>query len=258
MVGRDLKDFYPPKGGSRGEVFFEARGLSKGRDFHDVSFSLHKGEILGMAGLVGSGRTEIARAVCGIDEREAGSIFLDGQEISLASYEDALRNGIVYLTEDRKTKGLMLNMSIMLNISILDLDRVSGRVFMSVGKEKDQAFSLSGEMNIKSTGIGQKVGTLSGGNQQKVLIAKSLSIEPRIIFMDEPTRGVDIGAKVEIYTKLRELANQGIGIVMISSELPEIIGMCDRVIVVHDGSVNGELSGEEIAETGIMHKASGY
>ncbi|MCL1894931.1 MAG: sugar ABC transporter ATP-binding protein [Clostridiales bacterium] len=258
MVGRNLRDFYPAKGGAAGSVFFEVRGFSRGRKFRDISFELKQGEILGLSGLVGSGRTEIARAICGVDAKEAGEVYIDGEEAVINDYSDALKNGIVYLTEDRKTEGLMLKMSIMQNISVLDLEKVSQRFFMSAGKEKEQAERLSKEMNVRSTGIGQIVGTLSGGNQQKVLIAKSLSISPRIIFMDEPTRGVDVGAKVEIYNKLRELADGGVGIIMISSELPEVIGMCDRVIVVHEGCISGELTGAQITETSIMHKASGY
>ena len=258
MVGRSLRDFYPNKGENTGEVFFEVKDFSRGRKFRDISFRVKKGEILGLAGLVGSGRTEIARAICGVDTKESGSVFLNGEEISVNDYSDALKNGIVYLTEDRKTEGLMLKMPVMQNISILALERVSNRIFMSTNKEKEQAERLSKEMNIKSTGIKQIVGTLSGGNQQKVLVAKSLSISPKVVFMDEPTRGVDIGAKVEIYNKLRELANEGIGIIMISSELPEIIGMCDRVIVVHEGRISGELYDKEITETLIMQKASGY
>jgi ribose transport system ATP-binding protein len=258
MVGRNLSDFYPPKGARIGDVFFEAKDFANGKDFHNVSFDLRRGEILGVSGLMGSGRTEICRAVCGLDYRQSGNVRIDGNEVKIESYRDALKNGVVYLTEDRKTQGLMLNMSVMLNISILNLDKLSIGVLMSDMIEREQARRLCGEMNVKATGLGQKVGTLSGGNQQKVLIAKSLSIEPKIVFMDEPTRGVDIGAKVEIYHKLRELADRGVGVVMVSSELSEIIGMCDRVIVVHEGRINGELRSEEISEALIMQKASGY
>jgi len=258
MVGRNISDFYPPKSGAAEEIMFEVKDFSRGNKFSNISFNLRKGEILGLAGLVGSGRTEISRAICGVDEKESGKVFLDGKEIEIADYKDAIDHGIVYLTEDRKKEGLMLIMPIMQNISILDLKKVSKRIFMNTVKEKEQAERLSDEMNIKSTGIKQLVGTLSGGNQQKVLIAKSLSIEPKIVFMDEPTRGVDIGAKVDIYKKLRELADSGVGIIMISSELPEIIGMCDRVIVVHDGQITGEMEGAAITETTIMQKASGY
>ncbi|GHU63263.1 ribose import ATP-binding protein RbsA [Clostridia bacterium] len=258
MVGRDLSDFYPPKSGDVGDAFFEVKDFSNGKFFHGISFSLKKGEILGLSGLVGSGRTELARAICGVDQSESGTIYLNGEQLVINNYRDAIKHGIVYLTEDRKTEGLMLNMSIMQNISVLDLDQVSNGFFMSYDKEKKQAQTLSSEMNVKSTSIAQKTGTLSGGNQQKVLIAKSLSISPKIIFMDEPTRGVDVGARVEIYNKLRELADKGIGIVMISSELPEIIGMCDRVLVVHEGKINGEVCGVDIAEETIIHKASGY
>jgi len=258
MVGRNLRDFYPQKNEKIGEIFFEVKDFTRGRKFQDISFTLKKGEILGVAGLVGSGRTEIARAICGVDEKESGSVYLNEEEIVINNYSDALKYGIVYLTEDRKSEGLLLKMSIMHNISILDLEKVSQKLFMSTVKEKEQAERLSSEMGIRSTGIKQMVGTLSGGNQQKVLIAKSLSIEPKIVFMDEPTRGVDVGAKVEIYNKLRELANNGIGIIMISSDLPEVIGMCDRVIVVHEGRISGELNRSEITETSIVQKASGY
>ena len=258
MVGRELKDFYPPKAREIGEVIFEASGFTQANTFENISFQLRKGEILGLSGLIGSGRSEVVRAICGIDPRECGSVRLCGKKISLRSYRDALKHGIVYLTEDRKSEGLLLNMSIMKNISVLNLDQISKGVFVNPRLEYAQAETLSAEMNVKKTGIAQKAGTLSGGNQQKVLIAKSLSIKPRIIIFDEPTRGVDVGAKVEIYNKIRELAAKGVGIILISSELPEIIGMSDRVLVMHEGRVNGELSGQDINETKAMHKASGY
>lgn len=258
MVGRDLKDFYPPKSYCIGETIFEVKNFSFGKIFSNISFSLKKGEILGLSGLVGSGRSEVARAVCGIDPKASGEVFLYGKKLDILNYQDAVRNGLVYLTEDRKKEGLLLNMAIMQNISVLDIDLVSGRMFVLPGRERALAESMAQEINIKSTSVKQKVGTLSGGNQQKVLIAKSLAIEPKVIIMDEPTRGVDVGAKAEIYNKIRELANKGIGIIIISSELPEIIGMCDHVCVMHEGKINGILSGEEIEEARIMHRASGF
>ena len=258
MVGRELGDIYPPKGEATDEVIFEVEALGSKHVFDDVSFMLNKGEILGIAGLIGSGRSEIARAAVGLDKKDAGSVKLNGETLKIHNYQDAIDHGIVYLTEDRKEEGLMLNLSIMKNISALDLGLIGKGLTINSKKEIKQAKKHCEEINVRCTGIQQKVGTLSGGNQQKVLISKLLTIKPKVIIMDEPTRGIDVGAKVEIHKMLRELAGQGIGIIIISSELPEVIGMSDKVIVVHDGKVMAELSGDDISENTIMHKASGY
>lgn len=258
MVGRELGDIYPKKGEVTDDIIFEVEGLCSKHVFNNISFKLNKGEILGISGLIGSGRSEIARTAVGLDKRDTGSIKLYGETLKIHNYKDAIDNGIVYLTEDRKEEGLMLNLSIVKNISALDLGLVGKGLTINSRKEAKQAKKLCEEINVRCTSIQQKVGTLSGGNQQKVLISKLLTIRPKVIIMDEPTRGIDVGAKVEIHKMLRDLAKQGIGIIIISSELPEVIGMSDKVIVVHNGEITAELVKDDISENTIMHKASGY
>lgn len=258
MVGRTIGNFYPPKNGSSGDILFEAKGYTKPGAFNDVSFTLRKGEILGFSGLVGAGRSELARAICGLEQKTDGELYLSGEKVRINDYRDALDRGLVYLTEDRKIEGLFLRMSIKHNISAIALKQIADLVLINRKKEKKQAQDYVNNLSIKTTGIDKKVGEFSRGNQQKVLIGKLLSISPRILFMDEPTRGIDIGAKVEIHNMLRELVRQGIGIVLISSELPEIIGMCDRVVVMHEGKLTGTVVGEGITEDKIIHLAAGY
>jgi len=216
-----------------------------------------EGEILGFSGLVGAGRSELAKAICGLYPKKTGEVIFKGSQLTVRNYEDAIRQGIVYLTEDRKSEGLFLNMPISNNITAMNLKQVSSRGLID-GK-LTQAFSsrLADKLNIKYHALAQLVSSLSGGNQQKVLIAKLLSVNPAIIIMDEPTRGIDVGAKSEIHRLLRELANQGIGVIMISSELPEVIGMCDRVLVMHEGRQCDIISGDQITEERIIQLASG-
>ena len=191
--------------------------------------SCSKGEILGFSGLVGAGRSELAKAICGLYPKKAGEVIFKGSPLNVRNYEDAIRQGIVYLTEDRKTEGLFLEMPISNNIAAMNLKQVSSRGLIDGKRIQTLSSRLADKLNIKYHTLVQLVSSLSGGNQQKVLIAKLLSVNPAIIIMDEPTRGIDVGAKSEIHRLLRELAGQGIGVIMISSELPEIIGMCDRV-----------------------------
>jgi ribose transport system ATP-binding protein len=257
MVGRDLKDIYPAKlapGGAIEEIL-AVKGLSCRGLFEDVSFTLRKGEILGFAGLVGSGRTETARTICGLLRRTGGRVSLAGKEIEVRDYRDAIRQGLVYLTENRALEGLFLDLSIAKNISVMDLDKVASLYLIRKSAETGLAERLASEMQIKLADVDQKVNSLSGGNQQKVLISKLLSVAPKVIIMDEPTRGIDIGAKAQIYHLLRRLASEGIGIIMISSELPEVIGVCDRVAVMYEGSVCGILEGDEVNERSIIQMA---
>jgi ribose transport system ATP-binding protein len=255
MVGRELADIYPPKATRRGEPVLEVEGLSCGTLFGDVSFTARAGEIVGFAGLVGSGRTEVARTVCGLHRKTAGTVRVAGQPLEARSYRDAIDRGLVYLTEDRKTEGLFLEMSLAANISVMDLDAVAPHGLVDRAAEEDLASRSMGEMAIKAAGPGAKVGSLSGGNQQKVLISKLLSVSPRVVFMDEPTRGIDIGAKAHIYRTLRALADRGVAVVVISSELPEVVGLCDRVVVMNEGRVCGELEGADVGEHAIMSMA---
>ena len=260
MVGRSISDMYPPKLAStpeEGEVLLEVRGLSSAEDFSDVSFRLHRGEILGFFGLTGAGRSEVARTICGLQKMTGGQVLLQCAAVSIASYEDAIRHGIVYLTEDRKSEGLFLQMSVKHNVSAIDLSTISTHGILDPRRESQRAEKYQSMLGIRATGVLQKVWSLSGGNQQKVLIAKLLSVSPRILFMDEPTRGIDVGAKSEIHRLLRELAGQGIGVIMISSELPEVIGLCDRVLVMHEGSSRGIIQGSSLSEESVIRRASG-
>lgn len=257
MIGREIEDLYPEKSNDIQEVLFEVVGISDGSQFSNLSFELRKGEILGFAGLVGAGRSELAKVVCGIDPKSAGEIYLNGKQIEIRNYTDAIRNGIVYLTENRKEEGLFLERSIKENISVLDLKKVSKRHLIDRTKEKRLALEYLRKLNVRARDAEQEVLNLSGGNQQKVLIAKLLNVAPQIVFMDEPTKGIDVGAKVEIHRLLRDLAEQGIGVILISSELPEIIGLCDRVICMYGGEIRGEVRTPELCEENVMYYCAG-
>lgn len=235
---------------------FEVKELTANR-FKNISFKLYKGEVLGLAGLIGSGRSELAQAICGFGQVKKGKIYFKGEELKHNLPTAAIKKGVVYLTEDRKIDGLFLDLSIMKNISAMDISKVSGKLLIKNRLEEKQANKYVKTFNIRNRSINQIIRSLSGGNQQKVLFSKLLSVNPKIIFMDEPTRGIDVGAKAEIYKLIRELANNGVGIIFISSELPEIVGMSDRVIVMHEGKKSGELIEENINEKQIIHMASG-
>ena len=260
MVGRVINDLYPPKQSERETsetAILEVRDLTETKRFKNVSFDLKEGEILGFAGLIGAGRSEIAKGICQLEGQVSGEVRLNGSKLNLKSYRDSIAEGIVYLSEDRKGDGVFLDMSIAQNVSALKLEQVaSGMGLIQSSKEMEQADDLGNQLNLKCGALVDPVSSLSGGNQQKVAIAKMLSVNPKLIFLDEPTRGVDIGAKAEIHHILRNLARKGVGIVVISSELPELIGVCDRVLVVREGEISGEVSGEDMTEENIMHMAS--
>jgi ribose transport system ATP-binding protein len=258
MVGRELGTLFPPKmAGPPGPDVLTVNGLSGDR-FTDVSFRVRRGEILGMAGLVGAGRSEIVKAACGLYPRSAGKLSLLGEDFPVGSYHDAVDKGVVYLSENRKREGVFLDLSIAANISALDVGRVATRFgLLDRRKEDSIASELARRVRLKIGRLSNPVSTLSGGNQQKVAIAKMLSVSPRLIFLDEPTRGVDVGAKSEIHRILRGLAEEGVGIVAISSEFPELIGLCDRVVVVHEGRIAGEVAGEALTEENLIRLASG-
>ena len=260
MVGRELSDLYPAKlstPADAGEVLLQVRNLASGRDFAGVSFTLHRGEILGFFGLIGAGRSEVVKTICGLQEKTAGEVLLKGAPVQVGSYGEAIDHGMVYLTEDRKTEGLFLGMTLRHNISAIDLRSIARNGFLDGKKESSRAEKYKNLLAIRATGIFQKVSSLSGGNQQKVLIGKLLSVQPKILFMDEPTRGIDVGAKSEIHKLLRDLAAQGIGVVMISSELPEVIGLCDRVLVMQRGATRGVIQGVQLTEESVIRRASG-
>ncbi len=260
MVGRVIDSLYPEKQSDNErseELILDVRNLSEKTRFQDVSFQLRKGEILGLAGLIGAGRSEIAKGVCRLEGEITGEVELAGKRLELRDYGDSIGQGIVYLSEDRKGDGLFLEMAIAANISALDLNQVAARLgVIDETREAEQAIRLGDQLNLKRGHVWQPVSALSGGNQQKVAIAKMLSVNPKVIFLDEPTRGVDVGAKAEIHRILRQLARNGVGVVVISSELPELIGVCDRVIVIREGMVAGEVTGEEMTEEMIMYLAS--
>jgi ribose transport system ATP-binding protein len=260
MVGRVIDSLYPPKLGEAersGDIILEVRNLTERQRFRDVSFQLRKGEILGLAGLIGAGRTQIVKGICRLEGEVTGEVALHGRPLRLAHYADSIAAGIVYLSEDRKGDGLFLDMSIAANVSALSVEQVASRAgIIDDRRETEQAEWLGGRLNLRYGHVGQPVSALSGGNQQKVAIAKMLSVSPKVIFLDEPTRGVDVGAKAEIHRILRDLARGGVGIVVISSELPELIGVCDRVLVVREGRIAGEVTGDEMTEDRIMYLAS--
>jgi ribose transport system ATP-binding protein len=264
MVGRDLSAFYkkdhrPPDG--KRAVALSVRGMSDGHLLKNCSFDLHKGEVLALAGLVGSGRTELARLIFGADRHTAGTLELDGKALAIGSPREALDAGIAYLTEDRKELGLFLDMSISdnVNMGVLARDAQTGgfRDFAAANRRAAKAVT---DLSIRARSAQVNVGSLSGGNQQKVLLARLLETEPRVIILDEPTRGVDVGAKSEIYRLIDSLASKGIAILMISSELPEVIGIADRVLVMRDGAIAGEVTatgGKPLSQEAIMELATG-
>ncbi len=256
MVGRPLGDFYQHKRGrAPGEVVLELRGLSGGK-VKPSTLSVRAGEVLGLAGLVGAGRTELARLVFGADPRSGGEVLLEGRPIAPQHPKDAIRLGIGYLPEDRKSQGLFLKMSALANATMnvigdhTRLGVVNNRALTAITER-----SIA-QLRIRVPGPEGIVGGLSGGNQQKVLLARWLEIRPKVLILDEPTRGVDVGAKNEIYAIVNELANQGVAVIVISSELPEVIGICDRVVVMREGEVTGELSGEAVTQEQVMMLAT--
>jgi ribose transport system ATP-binding protein len=259
MVGRVLDRQYPdkqPVEGRSGDVILSVNDLTDRRRFRGISFEVRAGEILGLGGLIGAGRSEIARAICRLEGQTTGEVRLKGRRLSLRHYQDAIAAGIVYLSEDRKGDGVFLDMSIAANISAMSLRQISRRGIINRRLERQLAERSGRDLHLKYRRLDDDVSSLSGGNQQKVALTKLLAISPQMIFLDEPTRGVDVGAKAEIHGILRRLANDGVGIVVISSELPELIGVCDRVLVLREGEISGEVVGEEMTEERIMHLAS--
>lgn len=261
MVGREMSDRYPERDNTPGEVCFEIKNWnvfhpndSERQIIHNVNINARKGEIVGVAGLMGAGRTELAMSVFGKawGQKISGEIIKDGKKLELRSVSDAIENGIVYVTEDRKEAGLILIDSIKHNISLPNLKRISTRTVINKEKEGKVAEDFCKKLNVKAVGITQRVGNLSGGNQQKVVLAKWIMAQPDILILDEPTRGIDVGAKYEIYCIINQLAKEGKSIILISSELPEVLGMCDRVYVLNEGRITGELNREDASQESIM------
>jgi len=257
MVGRDINDRFPKIEITPGEERLRVEGISLGQKLRDISFSIKSGEILGLAGLMGAGRTEVAKVLFGVTPATQGKIFIDGKEATIRKPIDAIGSGIALVTEDRKHEGLILSLSIRENLSLPNLAKLSVSGFMKRSKESVLSEETIEKLHIRTPHAEQVVGALSGGNQQKVVIGKWLATKPKILILDEPTRGVDIGAKKEIYDLMNQLAKEGVAILMISSELPEVLGMSDRIIVMHEGRVTAELSREEATQERIMHAATG-
>ncbi|HET6450875.1 MAG TPA: sugar ABC transporter ATP-binding protein, partial [Spirochaetia bacterium] len=256
MVGRTLSTLYPKEDVPIGEVIFEARHIRQERVIDDVSFDLRRGEILGVAGLAGAGRTELALALCGLSRPDSGEIYLDGAAVRITHYRDAMRLGIYYISEDRQKYGLVVPMTVRENITFPLLRRLTGLLgIINVGTERQITARYIQRLAIKTPGPDFVVNNLSGGNQQKVSVAKALATEPRVLILDEPTRGVDVGAKSEIHRIISGLAREGKSIVMISSDLPEIMGMADRVIVMKNGAKQGELPRSELSQERILQMA---
>ena len=261
MVGRQVKNVFPKTDCEIGEVVFKVEGLT-GKGFSDISFEVRSGEILGLTGLVGSGRSETMRAIFGLDKLDSGKMWLEGKEITIKNPKDAIRQGVCMVNEDRKNYGLCLFRSIRENISLPNLPARQKGLLINQSREKKECEEYSKLLTVKAGSIEHNAYSLSGGNQQKVVIAKWIMANPKVLILDEPTRGVDVGAKSEIHTLMCQFAAKGMAVIMISSELPEVMGMSDRILVYHEGKLNGEVSREEVlsgaaTQEGILAKEFG-
>jgi ABC-type sugar transport system ATPase subunit len=258
MVGRPLSTLFE-KGDSEefGEPVLEVENLVRALKFDDISFNVRAGEIVGMAGLVGAGRTDVARALFGTLEIDSGTIRINGQEVKIGRPRDALKHGMIYVPEDRKKNGLLMPMSVTKNMTLAVLERLSPRGLLREKLEEQSAQEYIKKLNIILRDTSQPVRELSGGNQQKIVLSRSLMAKPKVMLLDEPTRGIDIGAKAEVHRLMSELAAQGIAILMISSELPEILAMSDRIIVMREGRINGRFDKEEASAERIIAAATG-
>lgn len=257
MVGREISEYYPVRTVKPGEEVFRVEHLTQPGVFQDVNFSVKKGEIFGVAGLMGAGRTEIMRAVFGVDPHKSGKIFLNGKEVKIKNPLDAIKEGFGFITENRKTEGLILDFSILKNIALPSEKELANYECINAKKEFEFCQILSDKLGVKTTDINQPAKTLSGGNQQKVVIAKWIGMHPSLLILDEPTRGIDVGAKKDIYDLMNELTSQGVSIIMVSSDLPEVLGMSDRIMVIHEGKVAGILDRKDASQEKIITLATG-
>jgi ribose transport system ATP-binding protein len=257
MIGRDIEVRFPPRKAKIGGALLQVKGLTKHGLFNDINFSVRAGEVLGVAGLMGAGRTEIMHALFGSVPADSGSIYIDGKEVSIRNPADAIKNGIAFITEDRKLEGLMLSCGIDINIALNNLKTVSRYGVLDSSKENNLAAAQIQKLLIKCSSAKQNAGELSGGNQQKIVLAKWICANPRVLILDEPTRGVDVGAKTEIYSIINELSEQGIASIFISSELPEVIGMSDRVMAIHEGRIGGFIDGKDATQENVMVLCTG-
>jgi ABC-type sugar transport system ATPase subunit len=256
MVGRSVAELFPKQPVVPGAVLLEVRGLSLPGRFADVSFHIRRGEIVGMAGLVGAGRTELAEALFGIAPAASGAVLLDGREVHIRSPEQAMALGIGYVPEDRKLHGLVLQMSVAQNITLPVLGQFARLGWLDRRAERGRAQEDAARLEVKLADVDQPVGQLSGGNQQKVVLAKWLGTRPRVLILDEPTRGIDVGTKAAVHRLMSQLAAEGLAILMISSELPEVLGMSDRILVMREGRLTGEFSRAEATQERLMSAAT--
>jgi len=259
MVGRRLEEFYERARHAAGQVVLDVKNMDDGKRVKHASFQLRAGEVVGLAGLVGAGRTELARLIFGADKRKSGEIYLNGQKLRISRPQDAIRAGIGYVPEDRKLQGVFLQMSAAANITMNILGRCAAGGILNFGKLKERAKAEVKALHVRTASLTSQARGLSGGNQQKLLLARWLEINPRVLMLDEPTRGVDVGAKAEIYALIQRLVEKGMAVLFISSELPEIVGVCDRVLVMREGEITGEVGGEtgiEITQQNIMKFAT--
>ena len=257
MVGRELRELFPKEHADIGAALLEVRGLTRRGVFEDVSLSLRRGEILGLAGLVGAGRTEVARALFGIDGVDSGEILLDGEPVTIATPSDAVSAGMAFVPEDRQQQGLVLEMAIEQNATLPILRRLTRLGLIQRRRERAVAREYTSRLQVKAAGLDLPATSLSGGNQQKVVLAKWLATDPSVLILDEPTRGIDIGTKAEVHRIVSGLAAQGLAILLVSSELPEVLAMADRVLVMHEGRITGEFGRDEADQEKIMHAATG-
>lgn len=255
MVGREINDMFPKPEVKIGKEVLRVENLSREGFFKDISFTLHAGEIVGLTGLVGARRTEVIQTIYGIEKLNSGKIFMEGREVKIKNPQDAIKNGIGLLTEDRSNLGLILDWGIGRNITLTEIEKFGNKFFTNDKAERAAAKKLAEDVDTKAVSLFDKVSTLSGGNQQKVAVAKVLASDLKVLIMDEPTKGVDVGAKAEIYDIMGQLALQGYAILMISSEMPEILGMCDRIMVMCEGRLTGELQRGEATQETILEFA---
>lgn len=257
MVGRDIGDFYPEMDAEISDVKIELKNFNREGFFKDINIKAKKGEVLGISGLMGAGRTEIMRSVFGLDPKDSGEVFIDGKKIEIKNPADAIKNKIGFVTENRQEEGFILDESIRENISLLNFDKFSKNSFIDKAKEKNLSDNLVDSFKVKTQSSESKISDLSGGNQQKVVFAKWYAIGPEILILDEPTKGVDVGAKREIYDLIKDLTKKAVSIILISSDLPELISLSNRIYVIHEGKIQGELLKQEASQEKIMTLATG-
>lgn len=257
MVGRDIGDFYPEMDAEISDVKIELKNFNREGFFKDINIKAKKGEVLGISGLMGAGRTEIMRSVFGLDPKDSGEVFIDGKKIEIKNPADAIKNKIGFVTENRQEEGLILDESIRENISLLNFDKFSKNSFIDKAKEKNLSDNLVDSFKVKTQSSESKISDLSGGNQQKVVFAKWYAIGPEILILDEPTKGVDVGAKREIYDLIKDLTKKAVSIILISSDLPELISLSNRIYVIHEGKIQGELLKKDASQEKIMTLATG-